>query len=154
MSELKIEKLTLDQAQKAGFRSTLELYVAKCLRQIKKKFRYEKVRIKYYVIRKASYLPDFILDNGIIIETKGWFRPSDRAKHIRIKQQHPNLDIRFIFDNAENKISARSKTTYAAWCEKHGFKYATRVIPQKWLKEKGTDNYPRVIEADKKGLEI
>lgn len=154
MSELKIEKLTFDQAQKAGFRSTLELYVAKCLRQIKKKFRYEKVRIKYYVIRKASYLPDFILDNGIIIETKGWFRPSDRAKHIRIKQQHPNLDIRFIFDNADNKINPRSKTTYAVWCEKNGFKYATRVIPQKWLKEKGTDNYPRVIETDKKGLEI
>ncbi len=154
MSELKIEKLTFDQAQKAGFRSTLELYVAKCLRQIKKKFRYEKVRIKYYVIRKASYLPDFILDNGIIIETKGWFRPSDRAKHIRIKQQHPNLDIRFIFDNADNKINPRSKTTYAVWCEKNGFKYATRVIPQKWLQEKGTDNYPRVIETDKKGLEI
>ena len=33
------------------------------------------------------YKPDFVLNNGIIIEAKGWFRPRDRVKHLLIKDQ-------------------------------------------------------------------
>lgn len=153
MYEIKRESVTLEQAKKQGFRSSLELYLAKCLRKVRTKFRYEKVKVKYYILRKATYLPDFILSNGIIIETKGWFKPSDRMKHLRIKKQHPKLDIRFIFEDETNKLYKGSKTTLADWCDKHGFKYATRVIPEKWLKEKGKDDYPTIIDTDTKGLD-
>jgi hypothetical protein len=76
------------------------------------------------------------LDNGIFVETKGRFTASDRAKHILVKEQHPNLDIRFVFTNPNQRISKRSKTTYADWCDKNGFKYAHALVPVEWIKEK------------------
>ena len=43
------------------------------------------------------YKPDFILNNGIIVEAKGWFKPTDRVKHLLVQEQYPDLDIRFYF---------------------------------------------------------
>ena len=54
---------------------------------------------------------------------------------ILVKQQHPELDIRFVFSNSRQKISKQSKTTYGMWCEKHGFLYADKTVPQEWLNE-------------------
>jgi hypothetical protein len=71
----------------------------------------------------------------LIIETKGRFVTEDRQKHLLIKAQHPELDIRFVFSNSRAKISKTSKTTYAAWCDKYGFKYADKRIPEAWLEE-------------------
>jgi hypothetical protein len=51
-----------------------------------------------------------------------------------IKQQHPELDIRFVFSNSRSRISKQSKTTYADWCEKNGFMFADKSIPKEWLK--------------------
>lgn len=82
-----------------------------------------------------EYTPDFRLPNGIFIETKGRFVLEDRKKHVLIKQQHPELDIRFVFQNSKNKIRKGSPTTYADWCKKHGFLYADKTIPQEWLDE-------------------
>ena len=52
-----------------------------------------------------------------------------------IKQQYPDLDIRFVFLNAQNKIYRGSKTTYAMWATKHGFRWAEKAIPEEWLKD-------------------
>jgi hypothetical protein len=71
----------------------------------------------------------------MFIETKGRFMVADRQKHILIKEQHPDLDIRFVFSNPKQRISKSSRTTYAMWCEKHGFLYAKESIPNAWLKE-------------------
>lgn len=70
----------------------------------------------------------------LIIETKGRFVTADRLKHIEIKKQRPDLDIRFVFSNSRQRISKTSRTTYASWCEKHGFLYADKEIPASWLK--------------------
>ena len=85
------------------------------------------------------YTPDFILPNGIIVESKGLFEVADRQKHLYIKQQYPNLDIRFVFTNPNTKIYKGSKTTYADWCSKNGFQYAKKLIPLGWLKEADKD---------------
>jgi len=45
------------------------------------------------------------------------------------------LDIRFVFLRASNKIYKGSKTTYAAWCERHGFEWAEGSIPTDWYKK-------------------
>lgn len=82
-----------------------------------------------------QYTPDFQLANGILIEAKGLFDVDDRRKHLLIKKQYPHLDIRFVFQNPKNKIYKGSKTTYADWCDKYGFKYATKLIPASWFKE-------------------
>ena len=118
------------------YRSSLEEEVADYLKTRQDKIRYEKQSIKNVVTRIASYKPDFILDNGIIIEVKGWFRAADRKKHLLVKEQYPKLDIRFIFGNENNRLYKGSKTTYADWCKKHKFKYANRIIPKKWLTER------------------
>ena len=121
------------------YRSGLEERTAKYLRSLKVKFTYEKMKIKWQDLRYRTYTPDFVLDNGIIIETKGRFIPSDRSKHLRIREQHPDLDIRFIFSNPNARLYKGSKSTYASWCEKYGFKYAKEKIPVEWIKErKGT----------------
>lgn len=124
-------------AIKYGFRSGLEERVAEQLDQLGIEYTYEKVKLKY--IRPASehvYTPDFVLSNGIIVETKGRFLPADRMKHIMVKKHNPNLDIRFVFSNSNARISKASRTTYAEWCRKNGYKYADKTIPIEWLQEK------------------
>ena len=74
---------------------------------------------------------------------------ADRRKHIQIKKQHPELDIRFVFENSKSKIRKGAKTSYADWCMKNGFRYYDRIIPEDWLKEKGKDKHPYFISHPK-----
>lgn len=121
-----------------SFRSGLEEHVADQLDQLGVAFEYETLVIKFTRPEKMHrYTPDFILPNGIIIETKGRFLTKDRQKHLLVKKQHPDLDIRFVFSNPNQRISKTSKTTYAKWCNTNGFEYAKQTIPTTWLKEKG-----------------
>ena len=133
-------------ARKNGYRSGLEDTVATYLREHKVKFLYEKVKIEWEDLAYRTYTPDFVLDNGIIIETKGVFTVADRRKHLCIQKQHPNLDIRFVFTNSKRKLQKGAKSSYAEWCEKNKFSYFNRIIPEDWLKEKGKNNYPRLIK--------
>lgn len=100
-------------------------------------YEYEKRTIEYTVPEsKHKYTPDFvILANGIVVETKGRFLPDDRKKHLLVKKQYPQLDIRFVFSNPKQRISKVSATTYANWCDKYGFKWAAKEIPEAWINE-------------------
>jgi hypothetical protein len=57
-----------------------------------------------------------------------------------IREQHPELDIRFVFSNQNAKLYKNSPTSYAQWCEKHGFLYAHKAIPDSWLHSQGETN--------------
>jgi len=120
---------------KYGYRSGLEEKVASQLDGLSISYQYEKVKLKYVVNETRTYTPDFLLPNGIIIESKGRFVAADRKKHLLVKQQHPDLDIRFVFTNSKAKISKGSKTSYGDWCDKNGFLYADKLIPEGWLNE-------------------
>lgn len=137
VTRLKKPLSTSEVSLKYGFRSGLEEKVAEFLTSKGVKFTFETMKIPYVKPEtKHTYSPDFILDNGIIIETKGRWLLDDRKKHLLIRKQHPNLDIRILFQNANAKIRKGSKTSYADFCEKHGIPYAHREIPVAWLKEK------------------
>lgn len=126
-----------EAAIQEGWKSGLEEVVAKQLREAGVKVEYETFQIEYVKPQRTSkYKPDFVLPNGIIVETKGRFITPDRQKHILVKKQHPALDIRFVFSSSKNRISKTSSTTYAMWCQKHGFQFADDLIPAAWLKEK------------------
>jgi hypothetical protein len=117
-----------------GYRSGLEVKVATQLQESGVEFGYETTKIKYQVDEVRSYTPDFTFPNGLIVETKGRFVSADRKKHLLIKKQYPKLDIRFVFSNSKAKINKGSKTSYGDWCDQHGFIYADKEIPDKWLK--------------------
>ena len=120
-----------------GFRSGLEARIADDLKGKGVRFDYEKLKVSYTVpARDAKYTPDFLLlANGIIIEAKGIFDAEDRKKHLLIKQQHPDLDIRLVFSRANAPIYKGSPTTHAKWAEHHGFKWAEKLVPQAWIDE-------------------
>lgn len=119
------------------YRSGLEDKVAAQLRDAEIDAKYEEYQIPYEIpLSLHHYTPDFVLPNGIIIETKGVFDVDDRKKHLLIKKQYPKLDIRFVFSSSKTHIYKGSKTTYADWCNKYGFKFADKWIPDTWLRER------------------
>ena len=133
-------------ARKYGYRSGLELNVSDYLKDLKIDFLYEAVKIEWEDLAYRTYTPDFVLSNGIIIETKGMFIAADRSKHLAIKKQHPKLDIRFVFENSRRKLRKGAKSTYGEWCIKHGFRYYDRIIPEDWLKERGKNRHRKFIK--------
>jgi hypothetical protein len=75
--------------------------------------------------KKRSYTPDFFVGNPnspIIIETKGIFTVHDRKIALAMKEQHPDVDLRYLFLR-DNKLSRKSKTRYSEWCQKNGLTY-------------------------------
>ncbi len=123
-------------AQKYGFKSGLEESISSQIESRGIVVEYETEKVEYIIPASShNYHPDFKLPNGIRVETKGRFVAADRKKHQLVKEQNPNLDIRFVFSNSKNKISKNSKTTYGMWCEKNGFKYADKFIPEDWFLE-------------------
>ena len=127
---------TRQQAIKAGYRSGLEHKTAEMLKKKKGKYTYEETKIKWEDYRIRKYTPDFILHNGIVIETKGRFTREDRRKHLAIKRQYgKEYDIRFVFSNSRSKLDKGAKSTYGEWCTKNGFLYSDKEIPQEWIDE-------------------
>ena len=120
-------------AIKNGYRSGLEDDIAKDLKDRGVECEYEKLKVQWQLLENKTYTPDFKLPNGIIIESKGRFVQADRKKHLIIQDQHPFLDIRFVFSNSKAKLYKGAKSTYGDWCNKHGFLYADKRIPDEWL---------------------
>lgn len=120
--------------RRCTYRSSFEDKVLAKLREDGRDFKYESMKLKYVI--SANYTPDIVLGNGIIVELKGYFDADDRRKMRLVKEQHPHLDIRLVFQKAEKTITKSSKTTYAQWAEKNGFKWANQEIPRSWFNEK------------------
>lgn len=124
--EIKGEEVVLD--------SWLEFSVIEDLLINGQQFKYQPTPLYYTTEPKRSrYTPDIELPNGVLIEIKGYLRITDIQKHLLLKAQHPGVDLRFVFDNPNKKITGRKKLTYAEWCTKHGFLYAEKVVPIAWL---------------------
>ena len=115
-----------------AFRSGLEERVADLLVELGISYEYETTKIDYTI--EHVYTPDFILPNGVVLETKGFWEPEDRRKIKAVKAQNPDLDLRMVFQAPYNKISKKSKTTYAKWCERHDIPWTSfHNIPLEWL---------------------
>jgi predicted nuclease of restriction endonuclease-like RecB superfamily len=120
------------------YRSAAEAEVAKDLIERGVEFEYEKRQVLYE--KPAVYVPDFEIETAsgksILVEFKGWLKPEDRSKLLAVKETHPRLDLRLLFQRAASRISKAAKAlTYGAWATRHGFKWAEGVVPQAWLEE-------------------
>ena len=124
----------IKEMKRLRYRSQFELKLAKTLAENKVKFEYESKKF-LYVPKVRTYTPDFYLpDTDIFIEAKGHLDKADRVKMVLVKEQHKDLDIRFVFMNARNRIYRGSKTTYADWCIRYDFRWAEKTIPEEWFK--------------------
>lgn len=124
------------------YRSGTEKQIGALLESKSIPYDYEPYRIPYIWHQDRKYIPDFVIPELFILEVKGRFTVPDRKKHLFIKDQSPEVDIRFIFCNSKSKLYKGSKTTYADWCIKNGFKFcdvkqAEKVIVE-WLNESKT----------------
>lgn len=130
------------------YRSGLEERTAKNLEELGVPYEFETLKLPYLVpASNHKYTPDFLITTKsgktLIIETKGIWAFADRKKHLLIREQHPDLDIRFVFSRSKSKISKKSLTTYADICNGMGrgsfkgitWKYADKEIPQEWIDE-------------------
>lgn len=131
------------------FRSMLELRVAKYLWSKDVSFTYESRQLEYHTkipgtfcgecgetpcYKKGKYTPDFFLENGVILEVKGLFDAKDRKKMAAMKELHPELDIRMVFQY-NNWLTKAKKKNYGSWCDSKGIPYHVGVnIPEEWLK--------------------
>lgn len=120
------------------FRSKFEASLYGMAKACKKKLDFEpKDAIINYTIA-FRYQPDFRLPNGILVEAKGQLDVWDRRKMIAVKKQRPELDIRFVFQNARCRLSRGGKT-YGEWATSAGFPWAEGSIPIEWW----TENEPK-----------
>lgn len=131
-------------AQKSanGFRSLMEARIIP--RLLSAGARYEPIRLRYQG-KPRGYVPDVVLPNGIVVEIKGWFTPSDRSKMLAVKAQFSYLDLRLVLASPNQKLGSGSKTTQAAWCEKYGFPWAAGDVPSTWLAEPPNVDSQRII---------
>jgi len=134
-----------------NFRSKFEERVAKDL----KSFEYEGTTLIYtkrttrkmecldcgsqHVLQKAKYLTDFRLPNGIYIEAKGWFKPSDRTKMESVIKCNPDCDIRMLFQKDGWTDTKKKHLKYSQWCNKRKIKWAVGKVPIEWIKEVCSD---------------
>ena len=125
MSQSSKKKLNLSRKHKSKYETIIDDF----LKTTGTRYEYEPFAITYVVpVASRKYTPDFILETGIIVEAKGYFDAEDRKKHLLIKEQHPQLDIRFLFYRNQ-KLHKKSKMRYSDWCDKHGFYYAIGTEP-------------------------
>ena len=120
-------------------RSKLEERFESILKDFDVPYEYEVTKIDYIIPESShTYTVDWTVLNGKLIETKGYLSDhSERRKYILLKEQHPDLDLRFVFDNP-NKLCGGTKMSHAKWAEKYGFRYCsikdTEQIKQ-WITE-------------------
>ncbi len=114
------------------YRSGLEEKVADLLTELGISYEYESTKVPYVI--QHHYTPDFVLPNYTYLETKGYWDAADRRKILAVKKANPEIDIRMVFQSPFNKISKKSKTTYAQWCDRHDIPWtAYHNIPLDWL---------------------
>jgi hypothetical protein len=141
----KSKKLAREIAKMVGKRSMGEVtFTAEQIEPRKLQYEYEPDDITFRVEETRTYTPDFKITlrkppgrtkgKVFYVEYKGVLDVATRKKMKLIKQQHPTIDIRFVFQRANNKIRKGSKTTYGMWADQHGFKWADNIIPKEWLR--------------------
>lgn len=115
------------------FRSKFEGKVAAALSEAGVDWEYEPTRFLYTITRR--YTPDFYLPAvSVYVEVKGYFTSEDRSKLLQVKRDNPDIDLRLVFQQPNNRLNKRSKTTYAEWADQHEFQWAEGKVPDAWIK--------------------
>lgn len=108
-----------------AFKSKLEEKVWKILEKEFPSVKYEPEKYKYVQpAQDRTYTPDFKTGRRkVYLEAKGKLDLETRKKMVWFRDSNPDVRIIFLFQNADNKLTKRSKTTYAEWAEANGFEW-------------------------------
>lgn len=87
--------------------------------------------------KKRKYTPDF-KKGDTYVEVKGKLDLQTRQKMQWFKEQYPDVHLVIIFGKASNRLSKKSKTTYADWATKVGYEFydLDSGIPDSFKKKK------------------
>ncbi len=117
------------------YKSKFEAQIAA---EIGDRVQYEPDKLKFVQPpAQRVYIPDWKIADGVYIESKGKFTLDDRKKMAWVKEQYPRYRFYLLFQNAYNRITKRSRTTYAEWAENNGFEWGhfPDGIPQHWFEQ-------------------
>lgn len=136
------QSATRKRAVKAGFRSGLEMKIAKIFDDHGIKYKYEpKEHIIEYdvpiknglcldcgstnVVQRHKYLTDFVLNLGkLFVEVKGRFTAKDRKKMLAVREAaHKSIKFLIVLQSPKTKITKR--VTLSDWCDKNGFDWCS-----------------------------
>jgi hypothetical protein len=108
-----------------SFKSKLEEKVWAVLKKNFPSVKYEPNKFKFIQPEiERTYIPDFKTGrSNIFLEAKGKLDLETRKKMIWFRDSNPTIRIIFLFQNPDNKITKRSKTTYAMWATDNGFEW-------------------------------
>lgn len=122
------------------FRSRFEREISEVLTKAGVAYEYETRKLVYRLPDSNIahvYTPDFSFHKSpIVMEVKGWpFKKKERNKYRAVKKQNPEIDLRFIFQDAALKIFGKAGLTFGEWARKYGFKWSNGSIPDSWISE-------------------
>ncbi len=78
------------------------------------------------------------------MEAKSLLKHEHLPRYELLKEQRPDLDIRFVFEEPDRIITHYSvddgegetrAVSYSEWCEMNGFKWNGDTVPIAWIKE-------------------
>jgi hypothetical protein len=116
-------------------------------------FEYEPARLRYTDKngRKRITQPDFHLKpksndphGGMFVEAKSLLKNDHLSRYELLREQRPDLDIRFIFEQPDRTIShfgvadgegQTRAVSYSEWADMNGFKWSGEAIPNALLNE-------------------
>ena len=117
------------------YRSKFEAAVAADLIERGVAPNHESERIAYSAPR--IYIPDFVVrtrsGKKIYVEAKGYFPREDRRKMLDVISGNPELDIRLVFQNPNQRVG--TVRLYRHWADQHDIPWAAKAVPQEWLDE-------------------
>lgn len=122
------------------YRSKLEEDIGADLIKLGFETSYEKDKFQY-VLPPRRYTPDFRVGD-FFIEVKGWFPSKDRTKLLAVMKSNPGLPLFIALQSPHQRLSKKSKTSVAMWCEKHGIPWCPTPIPAEFLRQWATGLRP------------
>jgi hypothetical protein len=123
------------------YRSWFEVDIALDALEMEYVFGYELQHIIWKEPEKLrKYKPDYWFQKKdgslLVVEAKGRWTAQDRKKICYVTEQHPNLDLRMLFERDNTLSKSPNSKHYTEWCDKKGIRYAVgRKIPEEWLNE-------------------
>jgi hypothetical protein len=119
------------------YHSKLEADIAEALKKTSAIHLYEGRRFLYEdkSLQVRRYTPDFVFPgSNIVLEAKGFLSRENRKKYLTVQKMYPEIDLRFVFQDAKQKLKGSQKS-YAQWCESKRLKWSHGTVPEEWINE-------------------